>query len=88
MMAAPLFVGSIPAKAENLKVAQAGVDVQIGRDRDERSRRDRRREDGDLTVGFGPRGVVVGPRQRCHTVTTTVERDDGREVTRRERRCD
>ena len=35
-----------------------------------------------------PGGRHVGPRQRCRTVTTTVERDDGRMVTRRERRCD
>ena len=34
------------------------------------------------------RGVTVGPRQRCRMVTTTVERDDGRRITRKERRCD
>ena len=90
--AAPLFVGVNPAKAENLKMAQVGLDVQVGRDRDERVYRDRDRDrdrrDSDVTVGFGPRGIVVGPRNRCHTVTTTVERDDGRRVTRRERQCD
>ena len=90
--AAPLFVGVNPAKAENLKMAQVGVDVQVGRDRDERVYRDRDRRDdrrdSDVTVGFGPRGIVVGPRNRCHTVTTTVERDDGRRVTRKERQCD
>jgi hypothetical protein len=72
-----------PAKAQ-------GIDVQIGRDRydryDDRYDRDRRRN--DYTVGVGPGGVTVGPRQRCRMVTTTVERDDGRSVTRRERRCD
>jgi hypothetical protein len=31
---------------------------------------------------------VVGPREHCRTVTTTVERSDGRQVTRRERVCD
>ena len=38
--------------------------------------------------GIGPGGVTVGPRQHCRTVTTRIERDDGRMVTRRERRCD
>jgi hypothetical protein len=69
-------------KAQDLKMAQ--VDVQIGRDRD---RYDRRRYDSDPTVRVGPGGVTVGPRGRCRTVTTTVERR-GRTVTRRERRCD
>ena len=46
-----------------------------------------RRRDG-ATVGVGPGGVTVGPRERCRTVTTKVERDDGRMVTRKERRCD
>jgi hypothetical protein len=73
-----------PAKAEGVKMAQ--VDVQIGRDRDrDRYRSDR---DRDTTVGVGPGGVTVGPRQRCRTVTTRVESDDGRMVTRKERRCD
>jgi hypothetical protein len=66
-----------------------GGDVQIGRDRDDRYDRDRRRRYySDTTVGVGPRGVTVGPRQRCRMVTTTVERDDGRRITRKERRCD
>ena len=69
-----------PAKAQDLKMAQ--VDVQIGRDRYDR---DRRRN--DATVGIGPGGVTIGPRQRCRMVTTTVERGD-RTITRRERRCD
>jgi hypothetical protein len=72
-----------PAKAQ-------GIDVQIGRDRydryDDRYDRDRRRN--DYTVGVGPGGVTVGPRQRCRTVTTRIERDDGRMITRRERQCD
>jgi hypothetical protein len=58
------------------------VDVQIGRDRD------RRRNDSDATVGIGPGGVTVGPRQNCRMVTPTVERGDGRTITRKERRCD
>ena len=74
-----------PAKAQELKMAQ-GVDVQIGRDRSDRYDRDRRRN--DYTVGIGPGGVTVGPRQHCRTVTTRIERDDGRMITRRERRCD
>ena len=75
----------IPANAEGVRMAQ-GVDVQIGRDRDRDYRYDRDRR--DVTVGVGPGGVSVGPRERCRTVTTTVERDDGRMVTRKERRCD
>lgn len=85
LMTTPLLVGTVPAKAQNLKMAQ-GVDVQIGRDRDDRDRRPRR--DSDVTIGVGPGGVTVGPRERCRTVTTTVQRDDGRTITRRERRCD
>ena len=76
-----------PAKAQGVKMAQ--VDVQIGRDRDDRHDRDRReRYDSDTTVGVSPGGVAVGPRQRCRMVTTTVEGDDGRRITRQERRCD
>ena len=84
--AAPWFAGSVPAKAEGLQLAQ-GVDVQIGRDRDEKARRDRRDEGADVTIGVGPKGLVVGPQEKCKTVTTTVERD-GRKETSRERRCD
>lgn len=60
--------------------------AQGGRDRDDRDRR--RRNDSDVTIGVGPGGVTVGPRQNCRMVTTTVERDDGRTITRKERRCD
>jgi hypothetical protein len=77
-----------PANAQGVEMAQ-GVDVQIGRDRDDRYDRDRRRQyDSDTTVGVGPGGVTVGPRQRCRTVTTTIEGDDGRMIRRKERRCD
>jgi hypothetical protein len=78
-----------PAKAEGVKMAQ-GVDVQVGPDRDRYYRDDyyRERRDRDITVGVGPGGVRVGPGERCRTVTTTVEREDGRSITRRERRCD
>jgi hypothetical protein len=76
-----------PANAQGVKMAQ--VDVQIGRDRGDRYDRDRRgRYDSDTTVGVSPGGVTVGPRQRCRMVTTTVEGDDGRRITREERRCD
>src|SRR5262245_20180978 len=85
VMTAPLLVGTTSAKAQNLMMAQ-GVDVQLGRDRDDRDRR--RRNDSDVTIGVGPGGVTVGPRRNCRMVTTTVERDDGRKVTRKERRCD
>ena len=84
-MTTPLLLGIVPAKAQNLKMAQ-GVDVQIGRDRDDSYRR--RRNDSDVTIGVGPGGVTVGPRRNCRMVTTTVERDDGRTITRKERRCD
>jgi hypothetical protein len=70
-----------PAKAQDLKMAQ-GVDIQIGRDRYDR---DRGRD--DYRVGVGPGGVSIGPRHRCRTVTTTIERGN-RTITRRERRCD
>ncbi|HXL49296.1 MAG TPA: hypothetical protein VN975_10935 [Xanthobacteraceae bacterium] len=83
---APLLA---PAKAQSVKMAQ-GVDVQVGPDRDRYYRDDyyRERRDRDVTVGIGPGGVRVGPGERCRTVTTTVEREDGRSMTRRERRCD
>jgi len=84
LMTAPLLVGTVPVNAQDLKMAQ-GVDVQIGRDRYDRYDRDRRRD--DATVGIGPGGVTIGPRQRCRMVTTTIERGD-RTITRRERRCD
>jgi hypothetical protein len=80
LTSAPL---ATPIKAEELQMAQ--VDVQIGRDRYDRYDRDRGRD--GATVGIGPGGVTVGPRQRCRMVTTTVERGD-RTITRRERRCD
>jgi hypothetical protein len=75
-----------PVKAQEQQLKLAQVDVQIGRDRD-RYDRDRYR-DRDATIGIGPGGVTVGPRQHCRMVTTTIQRDDGRTVTRRERRCD
>src|SRR6266404_8332042 len=47
------------------------VDVQIGRDRSDRYDRDRRRN--DATVGIGPGGVTIGPRQRCRMVTIWLD---------------
>jgi len=76
-----------PVKAQGVRMAQ-GVDVQVGRDRDRYDRDRRGRYDSDTTVGVGPGGVTVGPRQRCRMVTTTVEGDDGRRITRKERRCE
>ena len=85
--AAVLTTAPLVTPAKAVKMAQ-GVDVQIGRDRDDRYDRDRRqRFDSDTTVGVGPGGVTVGPRQRCRIETTTNERD-GRWITREERRCD
>ena len=76
-----------PAKAQGVRMAQ-DVDVQVGRDRDRYDRDRRGRYDSDTTVGVSPGGITVGPRQRCRMVTTTVEGDDGRRITRRERRCE
>jgi hypothetical protein len=87
LTAASPLGGVTPAQAENLKMAQ--VDIQVGRDRDVREDRYYRdRRDSGTTVGVGPGGVVIGPRDHCRTVTTTVDRDDGRRVTRKERVCD
>jgi hypothetical protein len=81
--------GVVPAKAENVQMAQVGVEIGVGQDRgvrEERVVRERRR-DSDVTVGVGPGGVRVGPRDNCRMVTTKVERDDGSSITRKERRC-
>jgi hypothetical protein len=83
LMPASLLVRSIPAEAQNLQIAQ--VDVQLGRDRDDSYRH---RRDSDVTVGVGPGGITVGPRRNCRMVTTTIDRGDGRMITRKERRCD
>ena len=84
------WAGSATVSAEpgGFQIAQ-DVDVQVGRDRDrDRDRaRDEHRDQRDLSVGIGPGGVRIGPRDHCRTVTTTVERD-GRSITRRERQCD
>jgi hypothetical protein len=78
LMTAPLVT---PAKAQ--------VDMQ-GRHFDDRDPgafyRERRRYDSNATVDVGPGGVTIGPRQRCHVGTTTIERHDRRRITRR--RCD
>jgi hypothetical protein len=69
----------------------AQVDMQTGQhfeDRDDRDYKDRRRYDSNATVGTGPGGVTIGPRPRCRIETSTIERDDGRRITRRERVCD
>jgi hypothetical protein len=87
LTAAPLVT---PVKAEGVKIAQ-GVDVQVGPDRDRYDRDyryDREHRDSGVTVGVGPGGVRVGPRERCHYETTTIDRDDGRRITRREKICD
>ena len=86
LTSAPLVT---PAKAQGIRMAQ--IDMQTGRhyeDRDPGHYRQRRGYDSNATVGVGPGGVTVRPTQRCRTVTTQVERDDGRMITRRERRCD
>ena len=86
VLTAPLFT---PAKAQGVKMTQ--VDMQTGRhldDRDPGYYRERRGYDSNATVGVGPGGVTIGPRQRCRMETNTIKRDDGRRITRRERVCD
>jgi hypothetical protein len=90
--AAVLTTAPLVTPAKAIKMAQ-GVDVQIGRDRDDRydsnryDRDRRQRFDSDTTVGIGPGGGTIAPRQRCRIETTTNERG-GRWITREERRCD
>ena len=89
VLAAAAVLMTAPANAQGVKMTQ--VDMKTGLhldDRDPGSYRERRRNDSDATVGVGPGGVTIGPRQRCHVGTTTIERHDGRRITRRERRCD
>ena len=75
-----------PAKAQGVKMAQ--VDMQTGLHIDDPAHygRDRRRYDSNATVGVGP-GGVIGSRQHCRMEITTIERHDGRKITRRERVC-
>jgi hypothetical protein len=76
-----------PAKAQDVKMAQ--VDMQTGLHIDDPAHysKDRRRYDSNATVGVGPGGVTIGPRQRCRMETDAIKRDDGRRITRRERAC-
>jgi hypothetical protein len=78
-----------PTKAQGVKMAQ--VDVRTGRhldERDDRYYRDRRGYNSDTTIGVGPSGLSIGSGQRCRTVTTTVQGDNGRMIRRKERHCD
>ena len=79
---APLIT---PTKAQGIKMAQ--VDMQTGLHLDDPDNRNRRRYDSNATVGVGPGGVTIGPRQRCRTETTAIKRGDGRRITRREHVC-
>jgi len=76
-----------PAKAQGVKLAQ--IDMQTGLHIDDPAHysRDRRRYDSNATVGVGPGGAAIGARQSCRVETTTIKRDDGRRITRRERVC-
>src|SRR5258708_34835546 len=56
LMTAPSLVSTTPAKAQTLNMGQR-VDGQRGRDRHDRARR--RRNDSDVTIRVGPRGVTV-----------------------------
>ncbi len=92
LMIAPVFGGTTPARAGDGPIAamrMAQVDVEVGRDRDRYYDHDRwERRHRDFTVGVGPGGVHVGPGERCRTVTTWIDRPDGRRIRRTERRCD
>ena len=76
-----------PANAQVVKMAQ--VDMQTGLHIDDPAHYsgDRRRNDSNATVGVGPGGVTIGPRRRCRMETTTIKRDDGRRIMRREQVC-
>ena len=79
LMTAPLLVSTTPAKAQNLKMAQ-GVDVPVGRDRDDSYRR--RRNDSDVTIGVGPGGVMDQPEDHVRVLSkdpfgVPEFRDDG-----------
>ena len=50
--------------------------------------RRQRSDSNNATVGVGPGGVAIGPRQHCRMETTRIERGDGRRIARRERVCD
>ena len=75
------------ANAQVVKMAQ--VDMQTGLHIDDPAHysKNRRRNDSNAIVGVGPGGVTNGPRQSCRVETTTIKRDDGRRITRRERVC-
>jgi hypothetical protein len=80
-----------PAKAQGVKMAQVDMQGRHLDDRDPSSYYGERRQRSDsnnATVGVGPGGVAIGPRQHCRMETTRIERGDGRRITRRERVCD
>jgi hypothetical protein len=88
LMTAPPFT---PAKAQSIKMAQVDMQGRHFDDRDPSSyygERRRRYDSNNPTVGVGPGGVTIGPRRHCRMATTTIERGDGRRITRRERVCD
>ena len=76
-----------PSRAEGVRMAQ--VDMRTGLHIDDPAHygADHRRYDSNAAVGVGPGGVTNGPGQSCRMVTTTIKRDDGRRITRRERVC-
>ena len=69
--------------------AKAQVDMRTGLHIDDPAHysKDHRRYDSNATVGVGPGGFTNGPRQSCRLATTTIMRDDGRRITRKERVC-
>jgi hypothetical protein len=76
-----------PAKAQGVKMAQVDMKTGLHIDDPAHYSRDRRRYDSNATVGLGPGGLTIGPRRRCRIETTTIKRDDGRRITRREHAC-
>jgi hypothetical protein len=80
-----------PAMAQGVKMAQVDMQGRHFDDRDPSSyygERRRRSDSNNATVGVGPGGVTISPRQHCRMETTRIERGDGRRITRRERVCD
>src|ERR1700737_1658169 len=72
-----------PAKAQGVKTDQVDMQTGLHIDVPAHYSRDRRRYDSNATVGVGPGGVTIGPRQRCRMEATTIKRDDARRITRR-----
>jgi hypothetical protein len=74
-------LAATPSSAQvQFGIGPNGPNIQVGPDRDRNERRyiERRRYDDDLTTGSV---------ERCRTIITREEDENGDEVTRRVRRC-